>query len=81
MFDFFRRLFNKRKQYTEKAIAADFVRAVFDDAADFLPEICSSLEELFGTLRLADRERAVQDVAAAFVGLEIQALPNLFSPL
>jgi hypothetical protein len=79
MFDFFRRLFNKRKQYTEKAIAADFVRAVFADAADVLPRICASLEDILGTLRLADRERALQDVAAAFVALELPALPNLFS--
>jgi hypothetical protein len=78
MFNLFGRLFDKRKQYTEKAISADFIRAVFDDAADFLPNICSSIEGLFGTFQLADRKRAVQDVAATLLALELQALPNLF---
>jgi hypothetical protein len=80
MFAFFKRLVHKRKRYTERAIAEDFVQAAFDNAAEALSAICSGLGEFSSEFSLADRQRAVRDLAAAIIALEIQALPNLFPP-
>lgn len=78
MFGFFKRSTRKRKRYTERAIADDFVRAAFDNAVESLPAVCSGLREFFTEFSLVDGARAPRDLAAAIVALEIQALPNLF---
>lgn len=80
MTDLFRRMFRRKPAFPESRVAADFVRAVFDDAKTMLPNLCSSLEDELGRLRVVDTHKASLDLGLALVALELEALPNLFPP-
>jgi hypothetical protein len=64
--------------FPESRLAADFIRAVFDDAREMLPHLCRSCEEFLFPLNLVDTSTAALDLGLATIAIELEALPNLF---